>query len=144
MRQIEGSCHCGNIAITFERPGDEPKIPVRACGCSFCRKHGGVWTSHPQGVLSVRIRDDNRVNRYAFGTATAHFHVCMDCGVAPCVISSIDGNDYAVVNVNTFENVDPGDLDPSPANFDGETTADRLQRRTRNWIPDVTVVFDNT
>ena len=142
MRQIEGKCHCGNVAFTFEHPGEERKIPVRVCGCSFCRKHGGVWTSHPQGRLTVRIRDDKRVNRYAFGTGTAHFHVCTDCGVPACVVSSIDGNDYAVVNVNTFENIDPGEIDSAPADFDGETTENRLQRRTRNWIPDVTVVFD--
>ena len=141
MRHIEGRCHCGNISIEFKRPGDEPKIPVRACGCSFCRKHGGVWTSHPEGELIVRIRDAGHLQRYEFGTATAQFHVCTSCGVPLCVVSSIEGNDYAVVNVNTFENVDPDELDSSPTDFDGETVDDRLQRRARNWIPNVTMLI---
>ena len=141
MRQIEGRCHCANLTFTFNRPGKEAKIPVRVCGCSFCRKHGGVWTSHPGGELIIRINDNERVTRYEFGTATAQFYLCTSCGVPMCVVSSIDGNDYAVVNVNTFENVDTGELDASAADFDGESVGDRLQRRTRNWIPDVRVLL---
>jgi hypothetical protein len=58
--------------------------------------------------------------------------------VVPLVSSHIDGRDYAVVNVNTFDNVDPALLRHASANLDGESVDDRLARRQRNWIGSVT------
>ncbi len=52
---IPGRCHCGNIAWTLAWEPDPVEIPARACTCSFCVKHGGVWTSNPAGRLDVRI-----------------------------------------------------------------------------------------
>ena len=128
-RRITGSCHCGNIRFTFDRPETGPTIPVRACGCGMCSKHGGVWTSHPQGRFRLHIADATKTNRYRFGTKTADFHVCAACGVVPIVTCMIDGARYAVVNANAFDNVNRAQLAVSPANFDGETTGDRLARR---------------
>jgi hypothetical protein len=42
-----------------------------------------------------------------------------------------------VVSVNAFEGIEPSRLKRSPANFDGEGTDSRLERRKRNWIADV-------
>ena len=137
-RRITGGCHCGTIRFTFVWPEAAGLIPVRACGCTFCRKHGGVYTSHPEGRLAVRISDPDKVARYRFGTKTADFHICQGCGVVPVVTSRIDGLDHAVVNVNCFEDVDPADLDASPSDFEGETTEGRLARRGRNWVHEVT------
>jgi hypothetical protein len=134
---IDGSCHCGNIAFTLTWEPDPAEIPARACDCSFCTKHGGVWTSNPRGVLKVRVRQPSLVSKYAFGTKTADFHVCARCGVVPVVTSRIDGHLYAVVSVNAFEGVEASRLNRSPANFDGEGTDTRLARRKRNWIADV-------
>jgi hypothetical protein len=55
------------------------------------------------------------------------------------VTSTIEGIQYAVVNVNTFEGVDRADFDPSVTDFDGESTGDRLQRRKQKWIAQVQV-----
>src|SRR4051794_9395731 len=104
---LHGRCHCGNIAFELEWRGDPGEIPARACGCTFCVKHGGVWTSHPGSTLDVAIRDASLVAKYAFGTRTATFHVCSRCGVVPLVTSEIGNRLYAVVNVNALENVDP-------------------------------------
>lgn len=134
VRQIHGSCHCGNIRFVFHRPGGDEKIPVRACSCSFCVKHRGVWTSHPEGNVELSEDDLAQVRRYRFGTETADFFICTNCGVAPIVTSEIDGADYAVVNVNCFDDVDPSELVESSTNFDGEGTDDRLARRQRNWM----------
>ncbi len=76
---------------------------------------------------------------YAFGSRTAAFLVCRRCGVVPVVTSEIDGQTYAVVNVNCFEGVDPAVLARSATSFDGEETADRLARRQANWIGNVVV-----
>jgi hypothetical protein len=134
---IRGQCHCGNIAFDLEWNEAPPVIPARACRCTFCVKHGGVWTSNPRSTLTVTLADPSRVSKYEFGTRTALFHVCSRCGAVPLVTSEIDGHVYAVVNVNTFENVDAAWLRPSATSFDGEAIDARLARRRRNWIADV-------
>lgn len=134
---ILGSCHCGNIAFALDWTPEPTEIPARACGCSFCVKHGGVWTSCPTGSLRVTVRDPSRVFDYAFGTKTAAFHICTGCGVVPVVTSRIDGRLYAVASVNAFNDVDPSLLRRAPMNFEEESQGDRLARRKRNWIADV-------
>ena len=134
---IRGRCHCGNISFRLAWEPDPTEIPARACDCTFCTKHGGVWTSNPKGSLAVEVVDAALVSRYEFGTRTATFHVCGRCGVVPVVTSDIDGRTYAVVSVKAFENVDPSILKPGPASFEGEGVDSRLARRKRNWIPEV-------
>lgn len=134
-RRIHRSCHCGNIRITLDWPGSPETIPVRACGCSMCRKHRGVWTSNPDGRFGYEVEDENKVSRYQFGTKTADFHTCTNCGVVPIVTCEMDGTQYAVVNVNTFDDVDPSEMAEATADFEGEDTDTRLARRRRNWTP---------
>ena len=137
--KIRGSCHCANVSYELTWPDDASKIRARRCGCTFCVKHGGVWTSNPAGSLAVRIERPKDVSRYEFGTGTAEFLVCARCGAVPLVMSRISGRDYAVVNINTFDGVDAARIEIAPASFDGEEVGDRLARRQRNWIPDVVV-----
>jgi hypothetical protein len=134
---ISGNCHCGNISFTLNWKPEPSEIPARACTCSFCAKHGGVWTSCPEGSLKVDVKEPSLVSRYSFGTKTAQFHTCSTCGVVPVVTSRIDGRLYAVVSVNAFEGVAPSLLRRASATFDGETEGTRLARRKRNWIADV-------
>lgn len=134
---ICGSCHCRNITFSLRWDPDPTAIPARACTCSFCTKHGGVWTSNPNGSLRVLIQTPALVSKYAFGTRTATFHICSKCGVVPVVTSTIGNQLYAVVSVNAFEGVEPSLLRRSPVSFEGEEQADRLARRARNWIADV-------
>jgi hypothetical protein len=134
---LNGKCHCGNIAFELDWPGDPPEIPARACDCSFCVKHGGVWTSNPESRLDVVIRDASHAAKYEFGTRTATFHVCTICGAVPMVTSDVGGHRYAVVNANALENVDPTRLRRTAAHFEGEDVDSRLARRSRNWIADV-------
>jgi hypothetical protein len=134
---IRGRCHCGNISFRLAWEPDPAAIPARACDCTFCSKHGGLWTSNPNGSLEVGIAHPELVSRYEFGTKTATFHVCGRCGVAPVVTSDIDGRTYAVVSVRAFENVDPALLKPGPVTFEGEELDSRIARRKRNWIPEV-------
>jgi hypothetical protein len=137
--KLRGSCHCGNITFDLAWPGDAGTISARRCGCTFCTKHGGVWTSHPAGALSVRLADPAQVSRYGFGTETAQFFVCARCGAVPLVISRIEGRDHAVVNVNSFDGVDAARIQVAPASFDGEDVTGRLARRQRYWIGDVRI-----
>ena len=134
---IHGKCHCGNISFDLTWEQDPAEIPARACTCSFCVKHGGVWTSNPRGTLKITVEDPSLVSRYAFGTRTADFHICARCGVVPVVTSRIEGRLYAVVSVNAFEDIDQSMLRRAPSNFDGEGSDSRLARRQRNWIANV-------
>ena len=134
--RIQSSCHCGNIRVMLDWPAPGSTISVRACGCSYCVKHGGVWTSHPNARFHLNVADESRVRKYRFGTRTADFHVCSTCGVVPIVTCVIDGSRYAVLNANTFDGVDKSQLSQAGANFEGETVENRLARRRRNWTPE--------
>jgi len=131
---IHGKCHCGNISFSLTWEPEPAEIPARACTCSFCTKHGGVWTSNPNGALEVVVKDPSLVSKYAFGTRTAEFHTCARCGIVPVVISRIDDHLYAVVSVNAVEGVDQSLFRRASASFDGEGKESRLARRKRNWI----------
>jgi hypothetical protein len=132
---IEGGCHCRNIHIDLLWPQSEQSIAIRNCSCSFCRKHGGAWTSHRDAELVAAIDDWSRVSKYRFGTETADFTVCSVCGTVPFVACDIDGQLYAVINVNSFKDFKEFSLTRSASNFDGEERGDRIARRRRNWIP---------
>lgn len=134
---IKGRCHCGNITFELCCSGEGNQISGRACACSFCRKHGGVWTSDPQGRLVVAAKFPDRVSRYTFGSGTAEFCFCASCGVVPLVTSRIQGRLYAVVSVNAFEGLDPARIQTVTGQFDNESLEQRLARRQRNWIGDV-------
>ena len=139
MQLIRGSCHCGNIRFQLTWPLGGPEIPVRACSCSFCVRHGAAYTSHPDATLRAEIGDPRLVSRYSFATATAEFVICTRCGALPFATSRIDDRVYAVVNVNTFEDVDPECLTSAVTDFDGESVEDRLARRASKWIADVVI-----
>jgi hypothetical protein len=134
---IKGSCHCRNISFTLTWEPDPAEIPARACTCSFCTRHGGVWTSNPAGSLKITVEDPTRLSKYSFGTRTAEFLVCSTCGIVPVALSTIDDHLYAVVSVNAFEGVEPSLLRRASSNFDAETETSRLARRKRNWIANV-------
>jgi hypothetical protein len=141
---ITGSCHCRNISFRLAWEPQPTEIQARACTCSFCVKHGGVWTSNPNGKLEVTVQDASAVSKYMFGTRTALFHICSRCGAVPVVTCEIDSKTYAVVSVNAFDNVEAALLKRASASFEGESEADRLARRVRNWIPQVSFVGART
>ena len=134
---IHGKCHCGNICFSLTWEPDPVEIPARACTCSFCIKHGGLWTSNPNSALGVVVKDPSLVSKYAFATKTAEFHTCARCGIVPVVTSRIEDRLYAVVSVNAFEDVDQSLLRRASASLDGEGKDSRLARRKRNWIANV-------
>lgn len=139
MNDLSGGCHCGRIRYRYNSPLPPEGIQPRACRCDFCRRIGGTYTSHSEGVLSAEL--PNRSQPYKFGTETADFWVCGRCGNTPFVTCEIEGHRYAVLNVNTLENftIDPDRLTVS--DFEGETPAMRLSRRAERWIGNVALRF---
>ena len=136
---IDGSCHCGNIKFNLAWPDDAPQIGIRECGCDFCQKHGGEWTSHRDAELDVLISEPSKISKYRFGTGTADFYVCSVCGDVPVVICEIDNLLYGIVNTNAFEANANITFTHTTTDFDGEDVDGRLDRRRRNWIPSVRI-----
>ena len=99
--------------------------------------HGGNYTSHPDSTLAIQVADSDKLIRYRFGHKTADFMLCARCGILMFAICPIDGNEYAVINANNFENIATEDLVQSVTNFDLESLDVRLARRKKNWTPDV-------
>ncbi|MEE8527873.1 MAG: hypothetical protein V3S70_04785 [Gammaproteobacteria bacterium] len=140
MYLLTGQCHCGNIHIRYQSPVALEEIIGRACRCTYCTRHGAVYASHPDGVLTCEIADPALVGHYRFATQTAEFLACSRCGVLPLVVSEIDDLSYAVVNLRCMTNLDLEDLRVSGTDFDGEETSSWLDRRRLNWISDVTII----
>ncbi len=136
LHRLEGGCYCGNIRVALDWPGAGPTVPVRACGCGFCTKHGAAWTSHPGGWFHLRIADDARATRFRLGTETADFHACAACGVVPVATCMMGGARYAVINAHALDDLKGLQPMQTAMDFEGETTEARLARRLRHWTPE--------
>jgi hypothetical protein len=134
---VDGQCHCGNIRFRFETRLKTADLPVRACQCSFCRSHGARLTSDPAGLITFTVLDEAALSRYKFGLRTADFLVCRNCGFYAGAIMPFSGNLYAIVNVNAVGASDHEWMKAVPMKYDGETDADRIQRRRSRWSPAV-------
>ena len=95
-----GGCHCGNIQLTFESDLDPRQIKVRSCQCSFCRKHGSRVVSDPNGALTVKIADEEHLQRYMFAHHTAEFLICRCCGVYVAAVTIGPDQPRAVAQLN--------------------------------------------
>lgn len=133
--RFEGRCHCGNLEVTFETSQPPATIPLRECGCTFCRRHGSVAVTDPAGSLEVRVRDPGEVSRYRFGLRTADFLVCRTCGVFVAAVGTIDGVTLATLNANVLDARAALTQRPAPVDYDRETVEARLARRRRVWTP---------
>jgi hypothetical protein len=109
-------------------------MQVRADQCSFCRAHGGLTVSDPDGAVRIEAQGAALV-RYRFGLKTADFLICGRCGVYVGVVCEVDGHQYAVVNINALKERAAFSTPPVPVNYDGEDVAARLARRKQRWTP---------
>lgn len=134
---LTGRCHCGNIQAAFETRYTPADLPLRACQCSFCRAHGAVAATDPQGQLTITVGKPGQLKRYRFGLGITDFLVCANCGVFVAALMEIDGRQYASLNTNTLEVRAQLDQPPQPVDYSGETAAARRARRERYWTPAV-------
>lgn len=134
---LPGRCHCGHCVYVLEWPEPLERLPARRCGCSYCVRIDGVWTSHPAGRLSIRELNEGALQTYRFGTGTADFRFCGICAVTLFALCRIEGRELAVVNVHTLDL--PQGVEPavSDTDFEGESLEARLTRRARRWIGEV-------
>jgi hypothetical protein len=134
---LRGGCHCGNLAIVLETERDPGMLPLRACQCSFCRRHGAVTTADPAGLLRVTAADPSQVVRYRFALGITEFHVCRACGVYVAATMAEHGRTLAVVNVQAFDDPAPFARPAEPMHYGAETVEERTARRAERWMPAV-------
>ncbi len=133
MPDFRGTCQCGRVAVTFTTAGPDA-VQVRACQCSFCRRHGAHTVTDPAGKIEFSA-ERGAISRHVFGMRSAEFMFCSTCGVYLGVVARIDGADYACVNA---VGVDYAEFAGRPAvkvNLDQETRPERDARRKNNWSP---------
>jgi hypothetical protein len=131
---FEGACHCGAIQARFETSRPPEDIQVRACQCSFCRRRGGKTVSDPAGLLTFRAAP-GKLHRYRFGTGTADFLICRDCGGYVGVVQQIEGKLYGVLNVTGTDIRALADRSGEPMDYAAEDVDRRSARRRRVWSP---------
>jgi len=132
---LRGECHCGDVAVTFETAVDPGALPLRACQCSFCSRHGARVTTDPAGLLKVSVRDPTSLVRYRFGLGITDFLVCARCGVFVSGVMSTDVGPLATLNVNVLDDGTPFRREATPVSYDGESSEARETRRRGAWTP---------
>lgn len=76
---IEASCHCGAVRIQV------PTAPtvVTDCGCSICRRRGGLWAYYkpnqvkvipPSGATSIYLCNDRVLENHSCSTCHCTTH----------------------------------------------------------------------
>lgn len=69
---VEGTCHCGRVAISIDRAPTE----LTSCNCSICRRLGTLWAYYaPREVRVMGL-----TATYRWGDKTIDFHHCASCG----------------------------------------------------------------
>jgi hypothetical protein len=129
-----GGCHCGALGVAFETAVDPRALPLRACQCSFCRRHGGITTSDPAGRLVIEVRQPELLQRYRFALGITDFLVCRTCGVYVAATMEADGRTLGVVNVNALDDREPFARPAAPMEYGAETVEGREARRAKVWM----------
>jgi hypothetical protein len=133
--RLVGRCHCGAIAVRFETPSDPRQLQLRACDCSFCRKHAVRTTSDPHGTVQFIADDAKAIHRYRFGSKTADTLLCRSCGVYVGAVIEAGGKTYGIVNVNVLDDQAPFARQAETMNYETENPAERIARRIAKWTP---------
>lgn len=130
-----GRCHCGALGFEYDTRLEPAAWSIRACQCTFCRAHGALSTSDPQGSLAFRCDAPELLTRYRFGLRTADFLLCRNCGVfVGATIATARGR-YGILNVNTLAPIPAHLAQALRMSYEGESEADRTLRRDQRWTP---------
>jgi hypothetical protein len=135
VKTWHGGCHCGALGFEFRTALEPASWPVRACQCSFCLKHGGVYTSDPSGSVRFTHRELQLLSRYRFGHKTADFIFCGRCGGYLGAVTEEDGQTLMVVNLRALDPQPEGLPAALPMSYEGESGDARNSRRASRWTP---------
>ena len=131
---LRGACHCGQVEVTLETAMSVMDLPLRACGCSFCRRHGTKAVADPNGRLSISA-PANGLNRYRFGLRTADYLICRTCGAYVAAVISGNDAERATLNVTATGISELADRPAEQVDYDRESVEGRRARRLTSWTP---------
>ena len=129
-----GQCHCGKVKASFETEKEPKELGVRTCQCEFCRRHGAVNISDPEGEVVIEGSPDDLI-RYRFGLKTADFLICRDCGVYVAAVIGKAPDIRSTINVVGLRMEAFLDIEETPMQYGSETTEERIARRFQRWTP---------
>jgi hypothetical protein len=135
---LAGHCHCGAIRVLFDASRPAAELPLRACTCGFCRRHGALYASDPAGRLHIEAAP-GAIERYLFGARTAEFLMCAECG---CYVAATMETEDGLLGVLNIRGVDlPGFEGRAPElmTFDDQPAEARVAGRLGRWTPAVLV-----
>ena len=107
---------------------------LRACQCSFCRRHGSRAISDPGGAVTIEA-EAAALNRYRFGLGTADYFLCGRCGVYVAAVMTEGERAWSVVIVNALDDAENFTRPVQPMVYDAEDEAARRARRRTKWTP---------
>ena len=132
---IHGRCHCGRIGFRFDTLLAPQDLPLRRCGCSFCRRHGARTTSDAAGSVQFEIGEPTALRRYRFGLRSADFLLCAECGTYLAALIETAAGAYTTLNANCFEQAEALTQDAPIVVYENETLEQRMARRVARWTP---------
>jgi hypothetical protein len=135
MPVFHSSCHCGNLQAELETRLRPEELTLRACQCSFCRKHQARTVADNAGRARIRVADTDLLSRYQWNLRSAEFLVCKRCGnYLGCAMRAGEAW-VASLNVNLFAEAGRLTQPAVAVSYDAETLEQRRRRREENWTP---------
>lgn len=107
---------------------------MRTCQCAFCRAHGAVNISDPEGLVRINASNDDII-RYVFGLRTADFLICRHCGVYFAAVMGRQPKICSTINVAGLTMAEFHDISEQPMEYGAETIEQRVERRYQRWTP---------
>jgi hypothetical protein len=140
---IRGQCHCGRVEvhISLSRPVEE--IELRACQCSYCRRHGARTFADPNGRAVIGADRPETLRRYRFALKTADFLVCAECGSYVGVLLESAGARLVTINAAGLDIDAFRERTAKPVSYEAEGFEERLSRRLATWMP-AELIFPTT
>ena len=128
---MKGSCHCGNIEITWFWENPERIHPV-ICDCDFCTSRRAQYVFRSGTALQIRIKNPSNHSRMKQGTGTAVFHECLGCQMLIGVTVESGGKIYGAINRSCFAR-ETVFGDPVTVQNDNAPIETRIHRWERYW-----------
>lgn len=100
---LEGSCDCGAVRFTVDRPLEE----ITDCNCGICRRYGALWAYFSPKVVTM----SGVTEPYLRGERSLEFHRCRTCGCVMAWLPVDRTHDRMGINARMLP---PGMLDGVP------------------------------
>lgn len=103
------SCHCGNIEIDVNEPGD-----LNCCNCSICSRYQALWGYYEPKFVQIHVGPAGE-SVYIWNDREIEFVRCANCG---CITHyrTVEGQPAPKIGVN-FRMAPPENLGEIPVRY---------------------------